>query len=90
MLLWLQVREDLRGVCLEALTEKTSEGQTAVQLRKEAERLMERSEKVRGPLLCSHDSPPGFWSVSHQQNTCDHVPGIQASLTLHLLQLHRL
>lgn len=41
-----QVRADLRHVCLEALCEKTPEGQRAVALRKEADHLLERFQKV--------------------------------------------
>lgn len=42
----MQVRADLRSVCLEALTEKTADGQKALQLRKEADKLMEKFNKV--------------------------------------------
>ena len=41
-----QVRADLRSVCLEALTEKTADGRRAVQLRMEADRMMEQHNKV--------------------------------------------
>jgi len=48
------VRADLRSVCLEALTERTADGQRAVQLRKEADRLMEKYNKVRTTPNCCH------------------------------------
>lgn len=46
---WLalaQVREDLRGVCLEAWSQKTADGKQAVILQKQADRLLERCEQV--------------------------------------------
>jgi len=49
--LFVQVRADLRSVCLEALTEKTADGRRALQLRKEADRLMERFNQVCCPPL---------------------------------------
>ncbi|DBB05155.1 TPA: hypothetical protein ACH3X3_010403 [Trebouxia sp. C0006] len=58
-----KVRADLRSVCLEALTERTPDGQKAVQLRKEADRLMEKYNK--GGELFEKLTPAQVTSFKH-------------------------
>lgn len=65
----LQVRADLRSVCLEALTERTPDGQRAVLLRQEADRLMEKFNKVLTTPLGATADPPVSLLQHHDYST---------------------
>lgn len=59
-----KVRADLRSVCLEAWTERTPDGQRALQLRKEADRLMEKYNK--GGELFEQLTPTDLARYKHE------------------------
>ncbi|KAL0035694.1 hypothetical protein WJX79_008965 [Trebouxia sp. C0005] len=59
-----KVRADLRSVCLEALTNRTPDGRRAIQLRKEAEGLMEKYNK--GGELFEQLTPAELIELKHR------------------------